>query len=102
MNPSGYHVRRATLDDLEKLRNLWKIRKFDILELEKRFTEFQVACDAKGELAGSIGLQILNQQGKIHSAVFKNIEDEEILTPILWERLQAVAKNHGLFRLWMP
>lgn len=100
MNPPRFHVRRATLDDLENLRQLWQMGQLAPDILEKSFTEFQVVESDVGELLGAVGLRLEGHHGKLHSEVFVRPEQEEDLRPLLWERLQLVARNHGLARLW--
>ena len=39
-------------------------------------------------------------QGLIHSEAFTDFALADHLRPLLWERLQALATNHGLHRLW--
>jgi len=68
--------------------------------LAKRVTEFQVAEDAHGKILGAVGLQMAERQGRIHSEGFTDFGVAEQLRPVFWDRLQAVATNHGLLRLW--
>ncbi len=100
MNSSDYHVRRATLDDIGQLTALWNAMNFPAAELAKRPTEFQVTEGADGNLVGLVGLQIAERQGRIHSEAFKDFALADQLRPLLWERIHAVAANHGLLRLW--
>ena len=100
MNGDAYRVRRATTDDLKQLSELWSTAQFPVAELEKRFTEFQVAASVEGEVVAAIGLQIAGQDGRIHSEWFKDFALSDSLRPVFWERMQTVASNHGLFRLW--
>lgn len=100
MSSASIHVRRATLEDLPLLRGLWEAERFDAPELERRFTEFQVVQGPGGELLGAVGLQVQNQQGLLHSEAYVHPETEEELRPLLWERIQTIARNHGLHRLW--
>ncbi len=100
MNSSDYHVRRATLDDIGQLTALWNAMNFPAMELAKRPTEFQVTEGADGNLVGLVGLQIAERQGRIHSEAFKDFALADQLRPLLWERIHAVATNHGLLRLW--
>jgi N-acetylglutamate synthase-like GNAT family acetyltransferase len=101
MSPSQYLMRRATLEDLSSLRELWRLAGFPVADLERRLTEFQVVIAPDGVLLGCVGLQIENQQGKIHSETYKSLEMQTELRSLLWERLQALARNHGLHRLWV-
>ncbi len=100
MNPSEYRVRRATLDDLGPLQGLWKSMNFPSDDLARRVTEFQVAEGPDGKLLGAVGLQLAERQGRIHGEAFGDFALAEQLRPLLWERLQAVATNHGLVRIW--
>jgi N-acetylglutamate synthase-like GNAT family acetyltransferase len=100
VNIDAYQVRRATTDDLAQLSELWREAQFPVAELEKRFTEFQVAASATGEVVAAVGLQVAGSDGAIHSEWYADFALSDSLRPALWERLQAVALNHGLFRLW--
>ena len=100
MNPPSYQTRRATLEDLNGLRLLWSAEQLPALELEKHFTQFQVAQDEDGTLAGALGLHIIGTHGRLHSEAFRDFAMADTLRPLLWERLQVVARNFGLTRLW--
>jgi hypothetical protein len=97
---ANYRVRRATLDDIAQLTAIWQSMRFPAEELARRVTEFQVGEDAEGRLLGAIGLQISEKQGLIHSEAFDDFAHAEQLRPLIWDRLNAVATNHGLLRLW--
>jgi N-acetylglutamate synthase-like GNAT family acetyltransferase len=100
MNPAQYRVRRATLDDMSQLSELWKTMHFPPEDLSKRVTEFQVAESPHGTVVGALGLQIAEKQGRIHSECFSDFSLADGLRPMLWDRVHAVATNHGLLRLW--
>ena len=100
MTVANYRVRRATLDDISQLTALWKTLGFPVEDLAKRVTEFQVAEAPDGKVAGAVGLQIALRQGRIHSEAFSDFALAEQLRPLLWDRVHAVATNHGLVRLW--
>lgn len=100
MDLPGNQVKRATLDDLPQLTALWQTMKFDTEDLAKRVTEFQVATDSSGKIIGAVGLQIVQKQGLIHGEAFADFSQADPLRPKLWERIQAVANNHGLLRVW--
>jgi len=100
MNPPGYRVRRATLEDLEALTALWTSMNFSAADLKNRLTEFQVVEDADGKVMGTVGLQVLNRHGLIHSEAFADFAVADQARPLLWGRIQALAMNHGLARLW--
>jgi N-acetylglutamate synthase-like GNAT family acetyltransferase len=100
VNTPGYRVRRATTDDLEQLTALWTTAAMPAAELEKQFTDFQVAEDEAGLIAGAIALQVAESDGHIHSEAFADFALSDTLRPLLWERLQTAARHRGLFRLW--
>src|SRR2546422_867872 len=100
MDSSNYRVRRATLDDLPQLTGLWQAMHFPSEELAKRVTEFQVAESAEGKLLGAVGLQVAERHGRVHSEGFADFSLADQLRALLWERIQSVARNHGLLRLW--
>jgi N-acetylglutamate synthase-like GNAT family acetyltransferase len=97
---NSYRTRRATVDDLAQLAELWQAAQLPAATLEKQFTDFQVAEDDQGKLAAAIGLHIEGGNGRVHSETFADFALTDALRPALWERLQVVAQNHGLFRLW--
>jgi N-acetylglutamate synthase-like GNAT family acetyltransferase len=98
--PVSYRVRRATTDDLEPLKVVWAAAGLPAAELEKQFTDFQVAESAEGLIVAAIGLQIDGAHGKIHSESFVDFALTDTLRPLLWARLETMARSHGLFRLW--
>lgn len=100
MNPAGYQVRRATVDDLPQLLELWKLEQLPRAELEKRLTEFQVATAADGKIIGAVGLQMAQKQGLLHSEVYFQPDQAEALRTLFWERMQTLGNNHGLVRIW--
>lgn len=100
MSSGNYRVRRATLDDIAHLSALWRSMQLPAQQLEKRLTEFQVAESDDGKLVGAVGLQIVGRQGRIHSEAFADFSVADQARPLLWERLQAIATNHGLASLW--
>jgi N-acetylglutamate synthase-like GNAT family acetyltransferase len=100
MSEPQFHARRATLDDLPALRPLWEAERLDSSALEKRLKEFQVACDAEGKIVGAIGLQLVQQQGLLHSEAYADFALADTLRHVLWERLRTVGRNHSLARVW--
>jgi N-acetylglutamate synthase-like GNAT family acetyltransferase len=100
MSSPEYRVRRATVDDLPILQALWVQMRLPVVDLEKRPTEFQVAESADGILLGAVAMEISGRAGRIHSEAYHDFALSEILRQHLWERLQSLAANHGLARLW--
>jgi N-acetylglutamate synthase-like GNAT family acetyltransferase len=100
MSTSQPQARRATIDDLPKLTPLWRAEGLAAHDLEKRFKEFQLIEGPDGEVLGTIGLQISGHEGRLHSETFAHPEDGDSLRQQLWERVQMIANNHGIIRLW--
>ncbi len=99
MTPTEYRVRRATLDDLPALRELWRNAALPPGDLEKHFTEVQLAETPEGQIAAAIGFRVERLHGKIHSEAILDPNDTR-LHEAFWRRVQVLARNHGLFRLW--
>jgi N-acetylglutamate synthase-like GNAT family acetyltransferase len=95
-----FTTRRATVDDLKALVALWQSAGFPVVELEKRFTDFQVAIDHNGRLSGAIGIRVVGQQGYVHSEAYLDFSFTDLVRPLLWKRVQTLASNLGMFRLW--
>lgn len=100
MQPPSPVIRRATLDDLPALKQLWAQAQLPLAEEERHLTEFQVVVASDGRLVGAAGLHLRGKHGKLHSEAFVHPEQEDAFRPALWERLRSVARNHGLVRLW--
>ena len=100
MSSPDYTLRRATVDDLIGLKQLWERAHLQVLDLEKRLTEFQLIVTDTGDLLGAVGLQIDGKQGRLHNEAFAQPEDEDKFRQQLWERIQTIARNHALARLW--
>ena len=100
VSSSKYRVRRATLDDIGQLTALWESMHYPTQDLARRVTEFQVAEGPDGTVLGALGLQITERQGRAHSEAFGDFALADHLRPLLWDRVLAVATNHGLLRVW--
>ena len=101
MQAADYEVRRANLEDLPILLQVWEKLGFPAQDLKERFTEFQVVTDASGNLLASLGLQVQDQQGRLHHEGMLVEEAEEELRALLWKRVHNLARNLGLHRLWI-
>jgi N-acetylglutamate synthase-like GNAT family acetyltransferase len=95
-----FQIRRATVDDLPQLMDLWRAAQMPAEDLEKRFTEFQVAESSEGQVVGAIALQLAGNDGNIHSETLGDFALSDTLRPLFWERVQILARNHLLFRVW--
>jgi N-acetylglutamate synthase-like GNAT family acetyltransferase len=97
---SDIQVRRATIDDLRILQELWASMQLSPDDLESKLTEFQIAVSPDGSVAGAVGMEIIGRHGRIHDEVFMDFAQADALRELFWQRLLSVAKNHGLTRLW--
>jgi N-acetylglutamate synthase-like GNAT family acetyltransferase len=93
-------IRRATTDDLFPLKSLWTSMHLRDDELEKRLTEFQIVEDADGLFLGAIGFQVSGTHALLHSEGFTDFSAADMGRKLFWERVQVLAANHGVFRLW--
>lgn len=93
-------VRRANVDDLPGLKLLWEHAHLQVLDIEKHLTEFQLVATPESDLVGVVALQVDGKHGRIHSEAFTRPEYADDARPLLWERIQNLARNHGLIRLW--
>lgn len=99
MNPGQLLIRRATVDDLPALRSLWLAGQLPADDLEARLTEFQVV-ESGGGFAGALGLEILRQHARLHSEDYMDFSVADAARELFWERIQKLATNHGVFRIW--
>ena len=63
-------------------------------------TEFQIV-EADGKFAGAIGVQIVRQHARLHSEDYSDFAVADAARELFWERIQKLAANHGVFRVWM-
>jgi N-acetylglutamate synthase-like GNAT family acetyltransferase len=95
-----YRVRRATVDDLPALQKLWAAISLPNADLERRLTEFQVIESDDGQLMGALALEVSGRHGRLHSEAFADFALADNLREQLWARMQSVAENLGLARIW--
>jgi N-acetylglutamate synthase-like GNAT family acetyltransferase len=100
MSTGRYRVRRALIDDLPALRELWGVMQFPVAELEKQLLEFQVAEAGEGKLAGAVAFQIDGPHACLYGEGYLDFSMADELRELFWERVQVLAANHGVFRLW--
>jgi len=100
MSSSAFRVRRATIDDLPTLKALWDAMQIPNSDLDRRLTEFQVAEAANGQVVGTVGFQIFQRHGLVHSEAFSDFGVADQVRPLFWQRLNALALNHGVARFW--
>jgi N-acetylglutamate synthase-like GNAT family acetyltransferase len=101
MNPQpGLRIRRATVDDLVTLREIWLSMRLPADELEKRLKEFQVVEDAGGNVLGAVGIQFSKQHALLYGEGFSDFSVADAARELFWRRIEALAANHGIFRIW--
>jgi len=93
-------VRRAVVDDLPQLRELWRNAGFPLGDLERRFTEFQVVADPVNQIEGAVAIQISQHQGLVQWEAYRAKPAAAEIEAMLWTRLATVAKNNGVWLLW--
>lgn len=100
MIPAHLHIRRATVDDLAPLKELWESMRLSPEELEKRLTEFQIVQNSEGEVVGAIGIQFSGHHALLHSEGYSDFGVADAARHLFWNRIQTLAANHGVFRIW--
>jgi N-acetylglutamate synthase-like GNAT family acetyltransferase len=102
VDTSSSGARRATVDDLPSLQALWIEAGQPWEELEKLLAEFQVVADEDGSLLAAVGLLVEGSEGLLHTETVAARAGEEAdeLRAQLWRRIQIVARNQGVVRLW--
>jgi len=100
MSPQILRIRRATVDDRSALKTIWASMRLPADELEKRLTEFQVVENADGEVVGALGFQLLRQHALLHNESYSDFAVADAARELFWDRLQTLAANHGVFRVW--
>jgi len=99
MLPGHLRLRRATVEDLPALKSLWLLARLPADELEGRLTEFHVV-ESAGAFAGAIGLEIVRQHARFYAEDYTDFAVADAAREMFWERLQNLAANHGVFRVW--
>ncbi len=94
------HFRRATVEDLPRLRGLWQTALLPAQDLEKSLTEFQVVEGLDGRLMGALGFRVLGRNAWIYSEAYTHPNTEALVRPPLWNRLKVLATREGVFRIW--
>ena len=100
MTPAQLHIRRATVDDRAPLKELWASMRLSPEELEKRLTEFQVVENSENEIVGAIGIQFSGHHALLHNEGYTDFGVADAARQLFWMRIQTLAANHGIFRLW--
>ncbi|HEY3762610.1 MAG TPA: hypothetical protein VGN23_12765 [Verrucomicrobiae bacterium] len=97
---ANLRIRRATVEDLAVLRGIWDSMRLPADELEKTVKEFQVTEDAAGNVVGAIGIRCVDQYALLYGEGFSDFSHADASRELFLERLQTLAANHGVFRVW--
>ena len=100
MSELTFYFRRATLEDIEILRELWQTALLPIQELEKRLTEFQIVEGMDGRIFGALGAGVQGEEAWVHHEVFVHPEAEVAVRAKLWNRLKILFGNQSAHRVW--
>jgi N-acetylglutamate synthase-like GNAT family acetyltransferase len=100
MDPAQWFVRRANVDDLAGLKILWERAGYQVLDVERHLTEFQLISSREGDLGGAVALKVVGKHGLLHSEAFTRPDKEDEFRSLLWDRIKNLARNHGIVRLW--
>lgn len=100
MDPAQCIVRRANVDDLQGLKQLWERAGMQVLDMERRLTEFQLVSSMDGDLKGVTALHVEGRHALLYGEAYVRPEEEAQFRPMMWERLKTLAKNHGVARVW--
>ena len=94
-------TRRATVDDLPQLIELWDKAFCPADIFEKRLTEFHLVEDAQTKrILASIGIHPENTGAMIHSEVFGDPLNQDLYRDMLWPRFQILSRNLGVSKIW--
>jgi N-acetylglutamate synthase-like GNAT family acetyltransferase len=96
---SAIRIRRATIDDLPSLREIWTSMHLPSDALEKQLKEFQVA-EFHGHVVGAIGIQFIAQAALLYCEGFSDFSVADAARELFWDRVETLAANHGVFRIW--
>lgn len=88
------------MDDLDALRAIWHSMRLPAEELEKQLKEFQVVADAAGNVLGAVGIRLHKQYALLFGEGFSDFSVADDARQLFWRRFEALAANHGVFRIW--
>ena len=69
-------------------------------EMEKQLKDFQVVESADGNVLGAIGVRLSKQHALLFGEGFSDFSVADIARQMFWRRCEALAANHGIFRIW--
>ncbi len=69
-------------------------------DLEKQLKEFQVVEGSDGTVLGAIGVRLARQHALLFGEGFSDFSVADDARQLFWRRCEALAANHGVFRVW--
>ncbi|MDI9400740.1 MAG: hypothetical protein ACOX2U_00220 [Limisphaerales bacterium] len=94
-------TRRATVEDLPQLNELWKNAHYPADIFEKRLTEFHLVEDpVTKRILACIGIHPESTGAMIHSEVFGDPLNQDLYRDMLWPRFQILSRNLGASKIW--
>lgn len=100
VDPTPISARRAAVEDLAALQTLWQENGLPWEQLGGFLAEFQVAEDEDGLITAAIGLLIEGDHALLHTEAVRPNADADLARSALWRRVQIVARNQGVQRIW--
>jgi len=100
VDPSSLNARRANLEDLPALEDLWRQASLPWDQLGGFLEEFIVATDDEDHVVGAVGLLIEGEDALLHSEAIHPEVDADPVRVALWRRMQIVARNQGVTSVW--
>ncbi|MCE2826634.1 MAG: hypothetical protein LW626_06030, partial [Verrucomicrobium sp.] len=94
--------RRADVEDLGSLTDLWSSAGLPADELGGFVAEFHVVTDPDGRVLHAIGLLVEGDQALLHSEALASgsSHDPDSCRSTAWRRLRIIARNQGVRRIW--
>lgn len=102
METASLESRRAVVQDLGPLQDLWSAAGLPADELGGFLGEFHVVTDAEGRVLHSIGLLVEGDEALLHSEALapESLHEPDACRSTAWRRLRIIAKNQGVRRIW--
>lgn len=100
VDPTPISARRAAVEDLAALQTLWQENGLPWEQLGGFLAEFQVAVDEDGLITAAVGLLIEGEHALLHTEAVRPNTDGDLARSALWRRVQIVARNQGVERIW--
>jgi len=96
---SEFKFRRANLDDLDRLIELWERHDFDPIDLEPRLIEFHIAENEEGVIHAAIGIRNQDRQAMLHHECW-SAEMKPQLRRDLAHHAFSVCEMMQLWKIW--